>query len=322
LSIDVFDGWGKERALEILEKCAECVAKPALRGDRRGGHLKNSKSYEFKGAETKHISINWRTAGRLVDATVNAQSVSGERYPVDGIEGVIVDDSTPVGHQGKNGNAGIRTGVNRNASLKPAENRILRLFIRDEKAFRAVLAWYTGRLAPSSDLNVSQDQPEYSPPTANPGGPPQHSTEAERGLSLEALLARLAANAETGRLGELLAVADEERRLLKLGCPDPKGHVEHTALNRVDAGFDVESNWNGERRCIEVKTSTTDGDDFFISEGERAKLLALGSQAWLYRVMLRPDGSGVVVERLRDPIGRIPEACFRPVAWRVKRNAT
>ena len=101
----------------------------------------------------------------------------------------------------------------------------------------------------------------------------------DAGLSLEDLLARLAANAETGRAGELVAVAEEQRRLRELGCSAPDISVEHTALRRVDAGFDIESNWNGERRCIEVKSSTTDGVDFFISENERVKLLALGPQA-------------------------------------------
>lgn len=324
MSIDVFDGWGKERALAILDERPEWEVKPALRGDRQGEHLKYSKSYECKGAETRQISINWRKTGRLVDVTVNALSVSGESYPNGGIEGVTADDSTPLGFKGKNGNPGIRTGVNRNASLKPAENSILKLIIRDERAFRAVLAWYAGEHGPAANLPVdtSRDQAQDSAPEADPYNPLADTSEPERGLTLEALLARLEANAETGRSGELLALAEEKRRLRELGCPDPEASVDHTALRRVDAGFDIESNWNGERRCIEVKSTTTDGEDFFISENERTKLLALGSQAWLYRVILRPDGSGAVVEWLQDPIGKIPEACFKPIAWRVRRAAT
>ena len=139
------------------------------------------------------------------------------------------------------------------------------------------------------------------------------------GLSPEELLKRMEINSETGRVGELIAMAYERSRLAEQLCPDPQLHLRHTALSRVDAGFDIESNWSGERRCIEVKSSTTENSDFYMSEGERKKLLKLGAQAWLYRVYVRSDGSGEVVEVLQDPLSNIPTDAFQPVVWRISR---
>lgn len=149
---------------------------------------------------------------------------------------------------------------------------------------------------------------------------PPGSVDESTGLSLEGLLARMAANAETGRIGEDIALATERRRIGALGCPDPVTSVQHIAPERVDAGYDIESRWNGDRRCIEVKSSITDSRDFFISENERRTLEALGSEAWLYQVLVRKDGSGEVVEMLPDPIRKIAKDCFKPVAWRVRRT--
>jgi hypothetical protein len=146
-------------------------------------------------------------------------------------------------------------------------------------------------------------------------------TKESSGLSLEHLLKRISANEETGRLGEGIALAAERRRVATLRCLDATAAVRHISPVQVDAGFDIESNWNGERRCIEVKSSTTDGLGFFISENERRILKELRQQAWLYRVKVRPDGTGEVVEMLQDPIARIGEDCFKPVVWQVRRKA-
>lgn len=322
MSIDVFDGWGTKRAMAILDHWPGCVFKPSLKGPRKGAAQKYGASYQFDGAFQRHVVIDLVRKSRGVAMTVNARSVSGEPYPAIGIENVLEEGSTPSGHEGKNGNPGIRTSVNRNASLKPKDNDLLHLYIRNEDAFQAVIRWYSGE-SPPAPVPPVDGPPEPSatvvadvvilgdvPSQANP----------EQGLSLEDLLARLAANTETGRLGELVAIAHEQRRLRDLGCSAPEMSVVHTSLSRVDAGFDIESNWNGERRCIEVKSTTTNGDDFFISENERVKLLALGSQAWLYRVIVGPGGSGEVVEILQDPIGQVPRECFHPVVWRVRRS--
>jgi hypothetical protein len=136
-------------------------------------------------------------------------------------------------------------------------------------------------------------------------------------LSADELVAQLDRNAATGRAGEAIALADELVRLRDCGCPDAETHVELVAQSDVGRGYDIASTWPSEQRCIEVKTTTAEGSDFFITENERQVLAGLGSKAWLYRVVLNQDGSGSITSRIQDPIRQLPENAFRPVVWRV-----
>jgi hypothetical protein len=88
-------------------------------------------------------------------------------------------------------------------------------------------------------------------------------------ISADELLAQLDRNTATGRAGETIAFEHELIRLQTLGCPDPKRYVELVAQIDVGRGFDIASLWPGEERCIEVKTTTASGSDFFITENEQ-----------------------------------------------------
>ena len=66
-----------------------------------------------------------------------------------------------------------------------------------------------------------------------------------------------------------------------------------------------------------MKSSTRDDNDFFLTANERAVLTKLGQLAWLYRVRTDGDVGGEVVQRLQDPMSKIPEAATQPVVWRV-----
>jgi hypothetical protein len=92
--------------------------------------------------------------------------------------------------------------------------------------------------------------------------------------------------AENGALGEQLAMQYEIARLTELGCPDPIDCVQQVSLVDVGAGFDIHSNWNGEERFIEVKTSQEGVDHFFISVNELNRLGELKERGWIYRVDL------------------------------------
>lgn len=323
LTVNLFDGWGKERAKAILDAWPGCTMNAAQKGERKGGHLKYGASYSFPGSSRRDLVVNLRGQQRGVEVTINSSSVDGLPYREDDFPTILLQRRVPQGFEGADGNPGIRTSVNRSASLKPKSNELLELYVRDEASFLALVAWYSGRLStgavslapvlaadPDSDILPTTVKPDQ----VNPPDPQR------QGISPEALAAQDAANAETGRIGELVAIDMERKRLTQLGCLNVHDAVTHVALQRTDAGFDLESRWNGERRCIEVKSSTTDCPDFFLSANERAKLAALGPQAWLYRVTVRPVGSGEVVEMLQDPIAQIPDACFQPVVWRVRRS--
>lgn len=321
LAVDLFDGWSKERAKAILDAWPGCTMNAAQKGERKGGHLKYGASYSFAGSSRRDLVVNLRGRRKGVEITINSSSVDGLPYQEDQFPTVLLQRRVPQGFEGADGNPGIRTSVNRSASLKPKSNEVLELYVRDGASFLALVAWYSGRPSTRASDNVSalvaNPNSDIPPTTVKP----DHATapDLQQGLSPEALAAQDAANAETGRIGELVAMHMERDRLTQLGCSNVHDAVIHVALHRTDAGFDLESNWNGERRCIEVKSSTTDSPDFFLSTNERATLAELGPQAWLYRVTVRANGLGEVVEMLQDPMAHIPDACFQPVMWRVRR---
>lgn len=150
-------------------------------------------------------------------------------------------------------------------------------------------------------------------PSAGPAGRPPIDAEA-----FEAMLER---RSEIGRAGELIAVKDELARLAALGCHEPDRWVERVALADVGRGYDIASTWLGHERCIEVKSSTSAGNAFFITENERRVLGGLGPKAWLYRVVVGFDGAGEVLARVCDPMGILAAAAFVPVVFRVDASA-
>lgn len=148
-----------------------------------------------------------------------------------------------------------------------------------------------------------------SPARSGPGTSPSIDAEA-----FEALLER---RSEVGRAGEMLVVLDEIERLRRAGCVDPDRWVTRVAETDVGRGYDIESTWPGLERCIEVKSTTSAGSAFFITDNERRVLGALGPKAWLYRVLVGGDGTGGISRRMQDPIRMLPDEAFEPVLFRV-----
>lgn len=140
---------------------------------------------------------------------------------------------------------------------------------------------------------------EPSPAARPASASPSSGTTLRIPIDAEAFAALLERRSEIGEAGELLVLAEELSRLAQLGCPDPRRWVQRVALTDVGRGYDIESTWPAHERCIEVKTTTGSGNDFFLTENEIAVLTDLGPRAWLYRVVLKPDGSGNVVARVR-----------------------
>ena len=167
----------------------------------------------------------------------------------------------------------------------------------------------------ASGSRVPQAEPLASAaePTADPRVPV---------LSAEQLQAQLDRNAETGKAGELGAVSYELQRLAAAGCPFPQDFVRRVALTDVGRGYDIESTWPGEERRIEVKSTTRLGSDICLSKSEREVLRDLGDKAWLYRVLVTPDGAHVVGEPLRNPIEVLEKTGMTAVVWRVADPST
>lgn len=157
-----------------------------------------------------------------------------------------------------------------------------------------------------------------TPPT--PAGRKSDASSLSRSshpLTEDELRNQLERQCEIGQAGEFLVVEDELERLRQLGCPDPNSFVERVAIADVGRGYDIESTWPGEERCIEVKTSSRSGSDFFITANESKVLASLEERGWLYRVTLNADGQGTIVQRLNNPMKHIHKELMTPVVWRV-----
>ena len=219
---------------------------------------------------------------------------------------------------------------NHAAFLTPRRGKLLRLRVEEgrlESLLRAYLpvkppapAVLLGKTPVDGSTNAESSS---SDAVTEAGDPPElpasyASPQRVRVVSPEQLRQSLDRNDATGKAGERLAYLDELARLTRLGCPDPAKHVRLMAEENVAAGYDLRSEWNGELRCIEVKTTASGREQCFITENERSVLKALGRNAWLYRVDLSSGESGAVTLRLQDPMAHLEEDCFRPVVWQVE----
>jgi len=211
---------------------------------------------------------------------------------------------------------GIRDG--RVRYLKLSETPVLRVKIQPHQ-LKSVL---------DACLGVAASMPETLPSASVASAPVVQTTsqvqmggsrapESRQPLTPDELLTQLERRSETGVRGEQVALTYEMTRLDRCGCPAPKDFVRHIALDDVGAGYDIETSWPGQERCIEVKTTASSAAEFFISANERKVLADKGAGAWIYRVDLDADGVGKVVE-IRDPMKRIPADHFTPNMWRVR----
>lgn len=153
----------------------------------------------------------------------------------------------------------------------------------------------------SHDDDKFTELEEASEPSLNQGSF-KMDTSARVPLTPEMDEQRRKKQAENGAIGEQLAMQYEIARLTELGCPNSDDCVRHVSLEDVGAGYDIQSNWNGQERCIEVKASELGVDYFFISSNELHRLGELKERGWIYRVDLSKKSS------LMECINPIPNA--------------
>lgn len=207
--------------------------------------------------------------------------------------------------------------------LNPSPGNVLFRVVPNPGSVEALLALYLGRTAlsgePKSATNLHPllDSGAATPDLTEPSVSADIVKRTRQSMTADELQRQLDRDAETGRAGELISVLDELARLRLCGCHDPDRFVERIAISDVGRGYDIASTWPGEERCIEVKSTTRDGSDFFLTENESQVLAALGEKAWLYRVVIDGDGKGVVTARLQDPMNVICPEQMVPVVWRV-----
>lgn len=227
--------------------------------------------------------------GRLLSEMLPEGKI-GKRYPRDGRPASSVDKSPYLG---------------------PSETNQLLMLNLERDDVEPILAAYFG--TPS---HLASD-------THRKDLPAERNEAVRKTISAEDFQALLDRRSEVGSMGEGLAVLFELERLKALGCPAPERYVERVALTDVGRGYDIASTWPGHERFIEVKTNTTSGADFFISQNEWDVLAELGQQAWIYRVFLDAPPTEAVKTIGPDPMGQLrqPSEHVSPVVWRVADKA-
>ena len=202
--------------------------------------------------------------------------------------------------------------------LKPTrDNHVLRVTVPRER-LRALLDEYLGVAA----VRTLPAAPDAGPPDTTALSSDAPPVGERRPISADEMRDQLDSNSEIGRAGEEIALAYEMDRLRALKCPNPKDHVRPLFESDVGRGYDIESTWLGQMRCIEVKSTTRLGSDIYLSENERVVLKALGDKAWLYRVLVTPDGGRVVGEPLRNPIDVLERSGMAVAVWRAPDPST
>lgn len=124
--------WNGESAADLLEELGfRC-------------HYRKTKTANFSvtSSPLREISIPV-TRRNGVTAYINRYSATGKVFPIDGIDGIEVEELYPREHEGRNGNPGIAGSVVRhNSSLDPKNNDVVRVHVEDAQSLRHLLAWY------------------------------------------------------------------------------------------------------------------------------------------------------------------------------------
>ena len=199
---------------------------------------------------------------------------------------------------------------------KKNRNKLLRIKILLEDLPR-LISIYLGAITPESEPKTTTSNNEEDEIFSDAN----LKNKNKKKISLQDLENRLADQREIGKHGEDTAYRHEYVRLTNLGCANPTAHIKQLSEDDVGAGYDLTSEFKGEKRFIEVKASVVSNESFFISENERVTLMDLGSDAYIYLVKVdRLDKkNSKVVDEIRNPIAD-SSVILEPVAYKVTRK--
>lgn len=110
---------------------------------------------------------------------------------------------------------------------------------------------------------------------------------------------------EIGKVGEEIAYLYEINRLKNLGIKNPEKNIDKTFERNVNAGFDIWSKPSkNESRYIEVKSTTKEEIEFFITSNEIEVLKKHKESAYIYFVFVEDVELkiGKVLSELQNPI--------------------
>lgn len=138
-----------------------------------------------------------------------------------------------------------------------------------------------------------------------------------KNISPETLLNKLKKQEEIGAIGEEIALKFEINRLKELGIKNPEKNVDHVSKKNVAAGYDIYSVTKNETRFIEVKSTVSEGSDFYISKNEIETLKEFENEAFLYLVKVTniAERKGSLVKQIKNPIKSIK---LEPILFKAK----
>lgn len=123
-------------------------------------------------------------------------------------------------------------------------------------------------------------------------------------ISPEELSKQLILNKKIGEVGKRIALRFEANRIKELGGKVSNINPEMVSTKNTAAGYDIYSECKKEKRFIEVKTSITDDEKFYISSNEVNTLEKLSKSAYIYFVHITDldNEIGSVVKIINNPI--------------------
>ena len=131
--------WNPEEAIMHLETFGFKSTKIRTEKSKSAG-------FSIDDQKQRHIAVLCGTKN-TVTCYVNANSITGEEYPVEGIEGIERQKFYPLGYKGKNSNPGISSSVARyNSSLNPSDQAVIRVHVDSKNSLNKLLTWYAGNI--------------------------------------------------------------------------------------------------------------------------------------------------------------------------------
>ncbi|MGD0597555.1 MAG: DUF3883 domain-containing protein [Sedimentisphaerales bacterium] len=121
-----------------------------------------------------------------------------------------------------------------------------------------------------------------------------------------------------GDKGELLVMDHENKRLASLGRKDLADQIRHVALESTSEGYDIMSfDELGNKIFIEVKSSKTENNSFYITDNEYTVAKELRKSYWIYRVL--NCNSNFKIITIQDPFGLVESGRWkmRPISYAV-----
>lgn len=110
---------------------------------------------------------------------------------------------------------------------------------------------------------------------------------------------------EIGRLGEEKVIEYEKNFLINNGRSDLANYVQQISKKSISEGYDILSfDINGNKKFIEVTSSKSNTDCFYLTDNELNVARQLNVQYWIYKVILHENGE-VTIKQFNNPANKI-----------------